>query len=379
MAGWGKDYDIEIPKEPRHGRRASLPLYQTSLGSMYSGHSEKVLASVPLKYLKGQAQLIFTSPPFPLNTKKRYGNKQGKEYIEWFASFAPLFKRALRPDGSIVIEIGNAWEPGQPTMSTTVLKALLAFLEKGKLHLCQEFVWYNPARYPSPTEWVNKERIRVKDSFTRFWWMSQSERPKADNSKVLKEYSPSMKRLIKTGKYNAGMRPSGHTANPTSFLTDNGGAIPPNVFGMDDIPSIDQTITPKVFEKATNVLKAANTGSTDAYREFCIAKNSTIHPARMPRPLVEFFVKFLTDENDLVIDPFGGSNTTGAVAEEMGRRWVSIEAQWEYAAHSIGRFAPETIEETCTDLKVTKRAEPEQLDGLIGLPIVAGTANASSS
>ena len=43
-----------------------------------------------------------------------------------------------------------------------------------------------------------------------------------------------------------------------------------------------------------------------------------IHPARMPADLVEFFVKFVTDENDLVFDPFGGSNTTGAVAENLG-------------------------------------------------------------
>jgi site-specific DNA-methyltransferase (cytosine-N4-specific) len=352
MADWGEHYEIEIPKKPRPGRRASKPLYATELGAMYCGLSERVLASRPLRELHGKAQLVFTSPPFPLNTKKRYGNKQGEAYIEWFANFAPLLKKFLTPDGSIVIEIGNAWEPGRPVMSTTVLQAFLHFLKKSRLNLCQEFIWYNSARLPSPIEWVNKERIRVKDAFTRIWWMSPSDRPKADNRRVLREYSPSMKRLIETGKYNAGPRPAEHNIGADSFKTNNNGAIPPNVGGVDGLPSIDQSITPADFEEATNLLKAANTGSRDAYRDFCVERGATIHPARMPRALVEFFLKFLTDEGDLVMDPFGGSNTTGAIAEDMDRRWASVEAEWEYAVYSIGRFSPARIVELDRDLKL---------------------------
>jgi site-specific DNA-methyltransferase (cytosine-N4-specific) len=53
----------------------------------------------------------------------------------------------------------------------------------------------------------------------------------------------------------------------------------------------------------------------------------------MPSTLVEFFVKFLTDQGDTVLDPFAGSNTTGAVAQDLGRRWLSIEADWTYVSH----------------------------------------------
>ncbi|MCG8503664.1 MAG: site-specific DNA-methyltransferase [Sphingomonadales bacterium] len=356
MAVWGKHYEIEIPKQPRPRRRTSKPLYATELGAMYCGKSEKVLKSRRLKELHGQAQLIFTSPPFPLNTKKRYGNLQGDEYVRWFARFAPLLREFLVNDGSIVIEIGNAWEPGRPVMSTTVLRALLAFLERGGLHLCQEFVWYNSARLPSPVEWVNKERIRVKDAFTRIWWMSPTERPKADNRKVLKEYSPSMKRLIETGKYNAGARPSEHHIGAESFKTNNNGAIPPNVVGADEMHSLNDLITP------SSVLKAANTGSRDTYRDFCNERGASIHPARMPRALVEFFLKFLTEEGDLVLDPFGGSNTTGATAEQMGRRWVSVEAEWEYAVHSIGRFDPEALVGCDRELSIFELVETRDKD-----------------
>ncbi|TIU90022.1 MAG: site-specific DNA-methyltransferase [Mesorhizobium sp.] len=355
---WNKTHDLVITGKPPEGRDPPQTIYETNLGAAYCGDSKKILENPSFGTHKGTVQLAFTSPPFPLNTKKKYGNLQGEDYITWFADYAPLLRDMVTDDGSIVIEIGNAWVPGEPVMSTHVLEAFLRFLKKGDLHLCQEFIWYNPARLPSPIEWVNRERARVKDAFTRIWWMSPVTRPKADNRKVLREYSPSMRRLIETGKYNAGARPSEHHIGAESFKTDNDGAIPPNVGGVDALPSLDGLITPKGFakflEENTNLLKAANTLSSDSYREFCLQKGAPIHPARMPSTLVEFFIKFLTDENDTVLDPFAGSNTTGAVAQSLGRRWISVEADWTYAAHSIGRFAPDQISSTCDEMMVSQ-------------------------
>ena len=293
--------------------------YTTPKGRFYRGSSEEVLRTQSLRNLKGKIQLIFTSPPFPLNRKKKYGNLQGSEYVSWLSSFAPLFSEFLSPDGSIVMELGNAWNPGYPTVSTLPIEALLKFKEAGKFHLCQEFICFNPARLPSPAQWVTIERIRVKDAFTRLWWFSQSPRPKADNRQILVEYSAAMKKLIKSGKYNSGRRPSEHVIGEKSFLQDNGGAIPPNV------------------------LIAANTGSTDFYLEYCREQGLEHHPSRMPVDLATFFVKFLTEKNDWIMDPFAGSNVTGAVAEELGRRWVSIEPNIDYAKGSIGRFVKNGI------------------------------------
>ncbi len=160
MTNWGSMYDVATDPAPNAPRQASRPIYETDLGSAFCGDSLKVLKSRRLQQYKGQVQLVFTSPPFPLNTKKKYGNLKGKEYIKWFSGFAPLLREMVTDDGSIVIEIGNAWEARRPVMSTLVLQALLRFLERGGLNLCQEFVWYNPARLPSPVQWVNVERIR---------------------------------------------------------------------------------------------------------------------------------------------------------------------------------------------------------------------------
>lgn len=300
--------------DKRKRQKKNVVAYRTSRGICFHGSSEKVLENIRSKKIKGKVDLIFTSPPFPLNNKKKYGNLQGQKYIDWLASFAPLFKRMLKRTGSIVIELGNAWEPGKPVMSALAMKALLAFLEKGGFHLCQQFVWNNPARLPSPAQWVTIERIRVKDSFTHIWWMSPSPRPKANNRRVLKEYSGAMKKLLKTRKYNAGLRPSEHAIGEKSFFANNGGAIP------------------------SNVITLSNTTASGDYLEHCRTKDLTPHPARMPSGLAEFFIKFLTSRGNLVLDPFAGSNTTGAAAEKLGRKWISIEAEKEYIRGSRGRF-----------------------------------------
>lgn len=288
--------------------------YQTERGAMYLGDCEQIISKYISSEKYRRINLIFTSPPFPLNRAKRYGNMTGEEYIEWFSGLAPLFRDILADDGSIVIEMGNAWESGMPVHSTLPIETLLKFKEKGGLYLCQEFIHYNPSALPAPIEWVNKKRVRVKDAFTRIWWMSKTPNPSADNRQVLEQYSRQMQKLIKRKTYNAGRRPSEHVIGEKSFMTDNGGAIP------------------------ANVIIAANTASQGSYFKYCKKNGFDIHPARMPRDIPEFFIKFLTKEKDLVLDPFAGSNMTGAAAEQMNRNWISIEINQNYANGSKGRF-----------------------------------------
>ena len=281
---------------------------------MFAGKSDELLTDGTLERFEGRVNLIFTSPPFPLNRKKRYGNETGDAYIRWLCSFGPLFRKMLTPDGSIVIEMGNSWQSGQPVMSTLALRALLDFQMENRLHLCQEFIWQNPAKLPSPAQWVNVKRIRVKDSFTKLWWLSPTELPKANNKRVLQTYSPAMKSLLKSQRFNAGKRPSQHNISETGFLRDNGGAIP------------------------SNVLTFANTSNGDAYQTYCRLRGLHLHPARMPIGVADFFIRFLTEPGDLVLDPFAGSNTTGAAAEGLGRYWIGLEASDEYINGSKGRF-----------------------------------------
>jgi len=294
--------------------RSPRLLYKTPLGKAYLGDSLDFLPQIASE----SVDLILTSPPFALKRKKEYGNEDEDKYVDWFMSFAGELHRILKPQGSFVIDLGGAYMPGFPIRSIYMFELLVRLVREGGFYLAQEFYHYNPARLPAPAEWVNVRRIRVKDSVNVVWWLSKSQNPKADNRKVLRPYSDSMKSLLKNG-YTAKLRPSGHDISE-KFSRDNGGAIPPNL------------------------LELANTDSNSSYQKMCRASGLKVHPARFPAGFAEFFIKFLTDEGDLVFDLFAGSNTTGCVAENLGRHWIASELSEEYLEGSIFRFDPLTLE-----------------------------------
>ncbi|MEX1026892.1 MAG: site-specific DNA-methyltransferase [Candidatus Paceibacterota bacterium] len=288
--------------------------YSTERGEAYWSTVEDFLESPLADEVRGEVQLVLTSPPFPLHKKKAYGNLNGDSFRDWLTETMTRIADLIKPTGSLVIELGNAWESGQPEMSTLPLETLLALKSQANLALCQQFIVHNPARLPSPVQWVNIERSRVKDSFTHVWWLSPTAHPEADNRRVLTEYSSSMKKLLERQSYNDGLRPSGHNIGNASFLSDNGGAIP------------------------SNVLEASNTRSSGSYPKTCQRLGVPVHPARMQPEVADFFIKFLSSPGDLVLDPFAGSNTTGEAAERHNRRWIAIDAELDYLRGSTGRF-----------------------------------------
>lgn len=296
------------------------PFYQTDFGAAYLADSRAVLRQLP----DSSVNLVFTSPPYALHFKKEYGNVHKDEYVEWFLTFAREIFRVLKDDGSFVLNIGGSYNKGTPTRSIYHFKLMLALVEEINFHLAQECFWYNPAKMPMPAEWVTVRRIRVKDAVEYIWWFSKTPWPKANNRRVLKPYSADMIRLNKKG-VRATVRPSGHNITSDFDKMDAGGSIPPNVF-EDPIPS--------------DFLRAGNNSANDMYTMRCKEAGIKIHPARFPAALPEFFVKLLTDEGDLIIDPFGGSNTTGSVSETLGRRWIVMDEVADYLDASRFRFDP---------------------------------------
>ena len=309
-------------------------LYHTNLGQYLIGDSIDLIQNKILRYYRNKVNLLITSPPFPLNNKKKYGNLQGEAYLEWFRNLAPLFSELLTDDGSIVIEIGNSWESKRPVQSLLHLESLLEFVRhpEASLNLIQEFIVYNPSKLPSPAQWVTVNRIRTVDSYTHVWWMAKSDFPKANNAKVLRPYSKGMKKLLEKQEYNPGKRPSEHKISEKGFLKDHKGSIPHNLIEFEQIDSKREVRLPH------NVLSIANTSSNDYFLNECRKKGIMPHPARMSEKLIAFFLDFLTEENDLVFDPFAGSNTTGFVSQLKKRRWLSIEAKEDYGYQSLIRF-----------------------------------------
>ncbi|MBI4441834.1 MAG: site-specific DNA-methyltransferase [Acidobacteria bacterium] len=298
-----------------------LPYHKTKQGLIILGDSLEYMADLKTE----SVDLIMTSPPFGLVRKKDYGNVESHEYVDWFKPFGQEFKRILKPTGSVVIDIGGAWIPGQPTRSLYHFELAITLCRGVGFYLAQEFFWWNPSKLPSPAEWVTVRRIRVKDAINMVWWFSLTPWPKASNRRVLAPYSDAMKGLLKNG-YKAKLRPSGHDISE-KFSRNNGAAIPPNLLAIP------------------------NTESNSYYLRYCEKHGIKPHPARFPAALPEFFIRMLTDRGDMVLDPFGGSCVTGEVCERLGRRWACVEMREEYLKGALGRFErpPRFEQETLFD------------------------------
>jgi DNA modification methylase len=288
------------------------PAYSTPLGSAYVGDSTALMANLPDR----SVNLVVTSPPYALEFKKEYGNAAKDLYVDWLRPFGEQISRILTDDGSFVLNIGGSYNQGSPTRSLYHFKVLLMLCEDLGFRLAQECFWHNPAKLPAPAEWVNVRRQRVKDAVEYVFWLSKGDFPKADNRRVLVEYSDDMKRLLKRG-YKAKTRPSGHVIT-AKFQRDHGGSIP------------------------SNLIERGNNESNSEYIKACAAAGVRPHPARFPRALPEFFIRLLSEEGDIVLDPFAGSNMTGRTAEDLGRQWLSFELSPEYVEASKLRFEGRT-------------------------------------
>ena len=287
--------------------------HATDQGKIFNGDSYHFICGLRTNSI----DLILTSPPFGLVRAKEYGNVPADEYLDWLRPYATQFHRILKRSGSLVIDIGGVWKKGEPTRHLYHFELLIMLCKEYDFHLAQDFYWWNPAKLPTPAEWVTIRRIRVKDAVNKVWWLSKSPWPKASNRRVLQPYSDSMRTLLETG-YQPNLRPSGHDISD-KFSTDNGAAIPPNLLAI------------------------ANTESNSPYLRYCREKGLKPHPARFPLELPEFFVRMLTDEGDSVLDPFAGSCATGEVCERLKRNWICVELRPDYLEGALGRFDPDYV------------------------------------
>lgn len=307
------------------------PVYTTKYGKAYLGDAYELLQCLP----NNSVDLVITSPPFALRRQKSYGNEEQESYVDWLMQFAIEIKRVLKDTGSFILDLGGAYQKGIPIRSLYNYRVLIRFCDELDFKLAEEFFWFNPSKLPSPLEWVNKRKIRAKDSVNTIWWLSKTNFPKADVTKIKVPYSERMKKLLLDADnfYKPKERPSGHDISK-HFAKDNGGAIP------------------------SNLLQIPNTESNSQYLRLCKQLGIKPHPARFPKQLPEFFIKFLTDPKDLVIDIFAGSNTTGQVAESLSRNWLSFEINQDYISASSFRFLDNNVLKQASEIYQQLREQP---------------------
>jgi site-specific DNA-methyltransferase (cytosine-N4-specific) len=294
-------------------RGTIVTIFESDNGCMLWANAEDALALIE----RESVDLICTSPPYPLLAKpKPYQLREDRDARRWVEHMVHLFagwRSLLTPTGSIMLNLGTVWNPGEPSQSLYMERLLIELEDSLGIRLLQRLDWFSPTRMPAPLEWVGVRRLRVKSSIEPIFWLSPyATTAYGDNRHVLKPYSNSGLRSIAKPEDGKRKRPSGYSFGANSF-TDQGGAIPSSLI-------------------------VATPSSNDAYHRAERARGRTAHPAAMPNSVAEFCVKLASDKGHLVYDPFGGKGTTVLAAERLGRRWLASERSLRYIESSRINF-----------------------------------------
>lgn len=225
--------------------------------------------------------LIITSPPYAMQRKAYYGGINEKDYPRWTLNWMNTIKPKLKDDGSVCINIRPHLKNGQ--ISDYVLRTRLLLRENG-WNECEELIWYKPDSPPMGSI------QRPRRAWESILWFSQSNKPKC-NPKANGNISSRI-----------GFEQS-------KFEESNDGYV-----------HIGQKKATTGISRCTDVVVCGTSKIEKGYN----------HPAMFPPEIPEYIIKMMTDEGDLVVDPFIGSGTTGRVAERLHRKWIGFELNEDY-------------------------------------------------
>lgn len=308
LAGSAKDVLTEAP------RKQVLVAFSTDLGIGLWANSEDVFSA-----LQENIALSFSSPPYPLARERQYGNIDQTKYVDWLCTMVEPIVKNLIPGGSIVLNLTNdIFETGLPSRSLYLERVTLAFCDRLGLSLMDRFVWENPCKPPGPFQWASKNRFQCNTGYEPvLWFTNDPAKVRSNNRRVLEPHTQTQQKLIAAGGEQRTATYSGgaYRVHQGSFGNPTEGRIPRNILR---IPHSCPDQKPA--------------------REFANLHGIPAHPAPMPKKLSDFFVEFLTQPGDLVVDQFGGIGTTARSAETKGRRWVIVERCREYIAAAAERF-----------------------------------------
>ena len=235
--------------------------------------------------------LIFTSPPYADRREKCYNSVSSDKYIEWFKPMAVEFKRILKSTGSFFLNIKPHTDNGE--RSLYVMELVIALKKEIGFNFMDELCWTKNA-FPG------KHNGRFKNGFEPIYHFT-----KGDISNII--FNPTacgtlMKEESIARTYRKQCGPPKNGSGMTGMNTTN-------------IRNLE-------FARPSNVININNVSN-----QF---DDKQKHPATFPEDLVDFFIKSFTNENDLVMDPFLGSGTTGIVSKKLGRDFIGIELDPDY-------------------------------------------------
>lgn len=283
-----------------------LLAYSTTLGMAIWGNSKSVFSS-----LGEPIHLCVTSPPYPLRVARGYGNVDESAWVDFITESLEGIVRNLAVGGSIVLNISNdIFETKRPSRSLYVERMVIALHDRLGLSLMDRWPWVNLSKMPGPTHWACVNRVQLCSGWEPvFWFTNDPLKVRSDNRRVLERHTDKQEKLFDAGgesrvtNYGDGA----YKLRAGSFAQRTAGKIPKNV-----------------------IMRGHSCADTQRLRKIAGALGLPPHPAMYPTALPEFAIKLLTQEGDLVVDPFAGSNKTGLAAQRNNRRWVGCDLVLEY-------------------------------------------------
>lgn len=233
--------------------------------------------------------LIVTSPPYADQRKNTYGGISPAHYVTWFMPIADELFRVLNNRGSFILNIKERVVAGE--RHTYVLELILELRKRGWFWV-EEYIWHKRNCYPG--KWPN----RFRDAWERCLHFTKA--------KQFDMYQDAV--MVPMGDWrHARLKNLSDTDKTRDESKVHSG------FGK----KIDNWVG-REMAYPTNVLHLATECSNRA------------HSAAFPEGLPDWFIRLLTKEGDVVLDPFCGSGTTLRAARKLSRTAIGIELKDEY-------------------------------------------------
>ena len=288
--------------------------------------------------VKGQVKLIYIDPPFATisDFKSNGGDKaytdkiKGAEFIEFLRRRLIIGREILADDGNIILHLDNK--------RSHYAKILLDEIF-GEGNYINEIIWHkgreggsSRSHSPSssmPTEYQNI-LIYSKNRKDRFW------------NPILGPYKESTIKNIKKDEVGWYYTRGRMGRNPAKWELEAGVGLKSYV--LKD----PQKSKEEVIRQITNI-GAEFVAVGDVWNNEMIKFSQiTNYPTEKPEDLLKYFIEASTRKGDIVLDFFGGSGTTAAVAEKLGRRWIVCD---------IGKLAYYTMQKRILNIDDTKSLE----------------------
>lgn len=307
--------------------RRSLVAFSTDLGvALWSD------ANSFFPRLDEPIHLVMSSLPYPLRKPRAYGGPSEAEYVDWTCRMLEPLVAQLAPGANVALNVGNdIFLEGSPARSLYVQRLTLALADRFDLELMDTLIWENPTRPPGPIRWASMSRQQLNGTYEPIIWMTNDPaRCVANNRRVLQPHSDKHRRLMAAGgeARSTSYGDGSHRVRPGSYSTTTEGRIPRNVLRVSHNCAHKRDLT-----------------------RLARASGLPVHGATMPLALAQMLIEFLSEPDQLVVDPTAGWLTGPFACENTSRRWLATEQMREYLLVPAMRMRERSgFEARCADM-----------------------------